>query len=77
MSEENVELVRGLIEDFRRRDHERAFDFYDPEIEWDSTGIEETIPDIAGVYRGHEGVRAFWRRWLSSWKDIEFEIEDL
>jgi hypothetical protein len=34
MSEENVEFVRGLIEDFRRRDHERAFDFYDPEIEW-------------------------------------------
>ena len=76
MSEESVELVRDLIEDFRRRDHERALDF-DPEIEWDATGIEETIPDIAGVYRGHEGVRAFWRRWLSPWKDIEFEIEDV
>jgi ketosteroid isomerase-like protein len=77
MSQENVEIVRDLIEAFRRRDHERAFAFYDPEIEWDSSEMEETIPDIAGVYRGHEGVRAFWRRWLSSWKDIEFEIEDL
>ena len=33
MSEENVKIVRDLIEAFRRRDHERAFDFYDPEIE--------------------------------------------
>jgi hypothetical protein len=38
MSEESVEPVRDLLEAFRRRDHERAFDFYDPEIEWDSRG---------------------------------------
>jgi ketosteroid isomerase-like protein len=33
------------------------------------------IPDLAEVYRGHDGVRAYWRRWLSAWNDLEFEVE--
>jgi ketosteroid isomerase-like protein len=77
MSEENVELVRDLLEAFRRRDHERAFDFYDPAIEWDASGHRAVNPDLAGVFRGHEGVRTYWRRWLSAWKDLEFEIQDV
>jgi ketosteroid isomerase-like protein len=77
MSEENVELVRELLEAFRSRDHERAFDFYDPAIEWDATGHKDVAPDLADVYRGHEGVRTYWRRWLSAWKDLEFEIQDV
>jgi ketosteroid isomerase-like protein len=73
MSQENVEIVRGLAEAFQRRQHERVFDLYDPEIEWDArrtpTGAAE------GVYHGHDGVRAFWREWLSAWSDVQFEIE--
>jgi hypothetical protein len=53
MSQENVEIVRALAEGFQRGDHERAFDFYDPEIEWD-TGTEGVAPGMAGVYRGYE-----------------------
>ena len=75
MSQENVQVVRELAETFQRRDHERAFDFYDPEIEWDATRATEVIPDLAGIYRGHEGVRAYWRQWLSAWQDLRFEIE--
>ena len=37
MSEENVELVRRLLDMFARRDHEAVFEFYDPDIEWDAT----------------------------------------
>jgi ketosteroid isomerase-like protein len=75
MSQENVEIVRALAESFQRRDHERAFAFYDPEIEWDASQCAEVIPDIAGVYRGHDGVRAYWRLWLSAWNDLMFEID--
>ena len=70
-----MEIVRDLLEAFRKRDHERAFDFYASDIEWDAT--DTPTADAAGVYRGHEGVRTYWRRWLSAWKDIDFEVQDL
>ena len=54
MSEENVDLVRRLLDMFARRDHEGVFEFYDPEIEWDATTARESIPDLADVYRGNE-----------------------
>jgi ketosteroid isomerase-like protein len=77
MSQENVEIVRTLAEGFQHRQHERAFEFYDPEIEWDASNLRQLIPDLAGVYHGHEGVRTYWRRWLSAWSDLRFEIQDL
>jgi ketosteroid isomerase-like protein len=75
MSEENVEIVRGLATAFQRRQHEGVFDLYAADIEWDArqtpTGASE------GIYHGHDGVRAFWRDWLSAWSDLSFEIEDI
>jgi ketosteroid isomerase-like protein len=76
MSQENVEIVRAVAEAFQRGDYERPFDFYDSEIEWD-TGPEGVAPGMAGVYRGYEGTRDFWRRWLSAWGDLQFEIQDV
>ena len=85
MSKENVYLVRRLLDMFARRDHEGVFEFYDPDIEWDATAWKSTAVDagvggiagLAGVYRGHGGVRTYWRRWLEAWKDLEFEVEDV
>ena len=77
MSQENVEIVRTLAEWFQHRQHEQAFELYDPEIEWDASRMAERQPDNAGIYHGHEGVRAFWRDWLSAWSDLQFEIEDV
>ena len=78
MSERNVELVRRLLGMFARREHEAVFAFYDPDIEWDATYIGNLgFDDLAGVYRGHEGVRTYWRRWLQAWKDLDFEVEDV
>ena len=76
MSKENVEVVRDLLEAFASRDHDRAFAFYDPDIEWDASK-QGLIVDAIGVYRGHDGVREYWREWLSAWKDIEFEVEGI
>ena len=74
MSRENVELVRTLLEMFERREHERVFDFYDPDIEWDASNAG-MVPDAAEVFRGHDGVRTYWRRWLQAWDDLEFEVQ--
>jgi ketosteroid isomerase-like protein len=85
MSQENVELVRRLLEMFDRREHEAVFAFYAPDIEWDATRTASPgnmeggkLPaGLAGVYRGHDGVRTYWRRWLEAWKDLEFEVQDV
>jgi ketosteroid isomerase-like protein len=68
MSQENVEIVRTLLDWFAHRQHERAFELYDPEIEWDASRMVVGLPDTAGVYHGHEGVRTYWRNWLSAWE---------
>jgi ketosteroid isomerase-like protein len=75
MSEENVEIVRTILEAFRRRDAQTIEALTDPEIEWDATRFAQLIPDLTGVYHGVEGARAFWRRWLSPWKDLVFDYE--
>jgi ketosteroid isomerase-like protein len=77
MSQQDVELVRELLAAFASRDHERAFEFYDPDIEWDARGVVAVTPDIAEIYHGHDGVRAYWRNWLSAWRDLAFEVEDV
>jgi ketosteroid isomerase-like protein len=77
MSQENVELVRRLLDMFAKRDHEAVFAFYDPDIEWDAESIGGVLADLKGAYRGHEGVRTYWRRWLQAWRDLEFEVQDV
>lgn len=77
MSQANVEIVHGLLEGFARRDHEAAFNAYDANIEWDATAGANVNPDIATVFHGHDGVRAYWRAWLSAWRDLEFEVQEV
>jgi ketosteroid isomerase-like protein len=80
MSQENVEVVLSMTEAFQRRDREaleRSFDPLDPEVEWDASRLADVVPDIAGVFQGHDGVRDFWRRWLTAWRDLRFDIQEV
>ena len=77
MAAGDVEIVRELLDAFARRDHERAFEFYDPEIEWDARRLDKFNPDLAEVFHGYDGVRTYWRRWLSAWRDIDFDVQDV
>ena len=61
MSQENVEIVRGLYETFARRDGESAFSVYDPNIEWDMSRSFGALPSEEPIYHGHEGVRRYCR----------------
>ena len=67
MSQENVELVRAYFEGWDARDLDAVLKLCDPEIEVDwsrSRGLE------AGVYRGREAVRGFWRTFLEAFDRI-------
>jgi hypothetical protein len=85
MSQENVEVVRAVTEDFNLGKGE--FDsqgmltklpdeeVFDPEVEWDAS--ESPILDLSGVYRGIEGVRHYWRTWIAAWEMRHFDFEVL
>jgi ketosteroid isomerase-like protein len=75
MSEENVAIVRKLVEMFAQRQHERALEYYDPDVVFDASRMPQL--DIARIYHGREGVQSFWRAWLSAWSDLHFELGDI
>ena len=83
MSQENVELWRETIEDFRACRSEadwegwltRTSGLWDPHIEWDVSAAEVPDMDEGGIYRGKDAVRRFWRAWLAAWETLDFEYE--
>ena len=76
MGRENVDFVRAVIEAHDRGDFDAVFAAYDPEIEWHIARVAGPIGDFDPVYRGHAGVKAFWRQWLDAWEVATFEYEE-
>jgi ketosteroid isomerase-like protein len=84
VSQQNAEIVRAVVAVYERPEGialmasgDLDLGWVDPDVEWDASRLSEQIPDLAEVYRGHEGVRAYWRRWLDAWKDLEFDVQGL
>jgi len=86
MSQENVEIVRLMIEGFRSRDRaaEGGFGNHDqaalaqvlhPDIEWDAT--RTPVEDLRGMYHGFKDVAEWWRRWLEAWDTVEIDAPEL
>jgi ketosteroid isomerase-like protein len=76
MSEENVEVVRSVYEAAARRDDVTPFELYAPGIEWE-VGKRRAAVGFSRVYRGHQGVRQFWRDALDAFDEMGFELEEL
>jgi ketosteroid isomerase-like protein len=83
MSEENVEIVRRMLEASDRRDGEAVFAAYDPDIEFDTSelrpaiGSEDPNPDFPERVRGRDAVRAALQEWVSAWEIVDYEHEEL
>lgn len=76
MSQENVELVRRVYGAWGRREMDAVFAALDPEIEWHVAGLASAQLDFDPLYSGHDGVRSFFREWLSAWETPSFQYED-
>jgi ketosteroid isomerase-like protein len=71
MSEENVELAHRFYDAFNRRDFDALLAFMDPEVEFAARFMEmEGDP----YYRGHDGVREWWRTLLAIFPDFSVEV---
>ena len=71
MSQENLEIVMTGYRAAQAQDAS-GLALFDEHVLWDMTGLG--MPDLAGVYRGREGLRDFWISWLAAWETIEFDL---
>jgi ketosteroid isomerase-like protein len=77
MSQENVEIVRRVFEADARRDRVAVFNLYDPDVEWDYS--HGPGGDLFGrhLYRGHDGLRAFFHNWSEAFRGFGFRCQEL
>ena len=73
MSQENVDLVRNVVEAWNRQDQDAALKFLSPDAELDASG-RVLNPDI---YSGGDGFMRFRRDIADAWDRFDVEIEDL
>ncbi len=73
MSQENVELVRRGTDAYNRRDADGMLESWAPDavLDWSNARTFE-----AGVYRGHDEIRAFIEAFLAAWEEVRIEIID-
>jgi ketosteroid isomerase-like protein len=67
----NLEVLRERL-GAAVEDPERFYEILDPDVVWD---ISDTPSPMAGIYRGRDEVRAFYRRWSSAFSDWNYDIE--
>ena len=75
MSEQNIELMRRLIEAYNAHDIEAIIALCDSNVEWHPYFAAAELGD-AGVYHGHDGLRKWHRGLQDAWgDDIRVEPE--
>jgi ketosteroid isomerase-like protein len=77
MSRKNVEIVRRVYEASARRDSGSMLACYHPEVEWDISRAPYRALVGRGVYRGHDGLRSFFREYYEAWENVEDDVEEL
>jgi ketosteroid isomerase-like protein len=72
MSQENVEIVRRLLELFDRADYETGIETWAPDaiLDWSASH-----GPFAGVYRGRAEIRAFRQQFTGTFDEVRLEPE--
>jgi ketosteroid isomerase-like protein len=73
MSQENVEAIRAVYEEWRNGNFRAGVDLYDPlAVLVQGAGLPEP-----GAYLGLEGIGDYMRTFLEAWEHVTIEAEDL
>jgi ketosteroid isomerase-like protein len=74
VSSENLLVARAMMDAFNRRDADAFLALLRPDVEWDDTA---GFPGLQGVYRGPEGAREWWERFLEAWESFHADVEKI
>jgi uncharacterized protein len=78
VSQDNVEALRWLYEQFAQGNFWAARDVLDPEIEWEwSASMMDVVGGQRVTYSGLEGVEWAIRDWFEAWDWFWVEAEEL
>jgi ketosteroid isomerase-like protein len=73
MSQQNIEVLRGLQEAFNAGDVTAALEAFDPEAEWQQARED---PD-AETLHGRQAIRRLWESWREAYPDLRVEAEEV
>ena len=72
MSQENVEIVRRLIEAWSNHDREEMAGYLHPDAVFHSA-----ITNVVGeTFHGRDQILGVFDRWEKEWSDIRWEVEE-
>lgn len=74
MSQENVEIVRRLIDAINRGDVDAAAEAANEDFEAD---LSNSRGPLTGVYRGRDQTREFLKSFLEAWASLQWDPEEL
>ncbi len=74
MSQENVEIVRALLEEWNRQDIDGMLALMHPDFEFCPSGV---FPDLEPVYKGHAGFREFYENFTGIWESLLISAHEL
>ncbi len=77
MSQENVELVRGIYNAVDRRDDVSPYEVYAEDIVWDVSHVPYGHLLTRPVFHGHAGVRQFWHEMVAGFGVWDLEVEEI
>ena len=72
MSQENVELLRGIYDEWSAGNYRAGRELMDSSL---TTVWAEQFP-TAGTYHGPDGHIAAMKEWLAAWDELRLEAED-
>jgi ketosteroid isomerase-like protein len=75
MSQENVELHRRALDAWNRRDLDALLEFADAEVE--ITPLNVDLERGGRPYRGHDGIRKFWKDYLAIFPDFSVVCDEV
>jgi|SRR5918995_3056729 ketosteroid isomerase-like protein len=77
MSQENVEVVRRVLDAVARRDAATVLALYDEDVEWDVSRAPFARMSGVSVVRGHDDLRAAFREWYEAWETVEDQVNEV
>jgi ketosteroid isomerase-like protein len=73
---DEADVVRAIYDAFARRDAEAAIGFITPDCELDLAGTAR-LAGRSGPYRGHDGMREYFRDVERLWEELVLHTEDI